>query len=179
MGGLLGKRKESAGAARPGGGPGPVVVLETTQGSLEIRLMPHVAPKACENFVKLVQKGYYDGTTFHRIIKGFMIQGGDPEGTGAGGASIWGRPFDDEVSPSVKFDRLGLVAMANRGPSTNGSQFLIATSKPSHLNGKHTIFGEVTAGYETVRKLEGVPTSGSPQNRPLQEQKIVRASVRE
>lgn len=178
MGGFLGKRKEGDGPAGSGGEYDRIVALETTQGTLEIRLMPQVAPKACENFVKLVQQGYYDGTVFHRIIQGFMIQGGDPEGTGSGGASIWGKPFEDEVSPSVKFTRVGLVAMANRGPDSNGSQFFITTSKPSHLNRKHTIFGEVTAGHEVVEKLEAVPTSGKPRYKPQQPQKILRAYVK-
>ena len=100
-----------------------IVVLETNQGLIEIKLMPEIAPKACENFTKLVEKGYYNGLIFHRVIKDFMIQGGDPTGTGSGGESIWGKPFEDEVSPMAKFDSVGILAMANAGPNTNGSQF--------------------------------------------------------
>jgi len=173
MGSIFGKKDRGGG--RPSG---PSVVLETSQGIIEIALMPDVAPKACENFMKLAEKGYYNGTVFHRVIKGFMLQGGDPEGTGAGGASIWGKTFEDEVSPKVRFDRPNLVAMANRGPNTNGSQFFITTGKPTHLNMKHTIFGEVVSGQDVVQKIDSAQTSGKPQNRPTQDQKIVKAYVK-
>jgi len=127
-----------------------VVVLETSQGNVEIKLMQDVAPKTCENFTGLVEKGYYDGIIFHRVIKGFMVQGGDPAGTGRGGASIWEESFEDEVTSEVKFDRPGLLAMANSGPNTNGSQFFITTADTPWLNMNHTIFGEVVAGYGSV-----------------------------
>lgn len=153
----------------------PVVTFETTQGSFEVTLFPDVAPKAVENFLKHVQDHYYDGTTFHRIIKGFMIQGGDPLGTGTGGQSIWGQPFADEVKPQVKFDHPGLLAMANRGPNTNGSQFFITTARAPWLNQKHTIFGEVTKGYDIVKKLESVRTGS--QDRPLEVQKIIQITI--
>ncbi|MCX5709010.1 MAG: peptidylprolyl isomerase, partial [Candidatus Omnitrophica bacterium] len=103
------------------------VILETNAGKIEIKLFPDVAPKACENFTKLVGKGYYNGIIFHRVIKDFMIQGGDPTGTGRGGESIWGKPFEDEFKSDVTFDRPGILAMANAGPKTNGSQFFITT----------------------------------------------------
>ncbi|MFH1876418.1 MAG: peptidylprolyl isomerase [Candidatus Omnitrophota bacterium] len=151
------------------------VVFETTQGIITIRLMPDVAPKACENFIGLVRKGYYDGIVFHRVIKNFMIQGGDPTATGAGGESLWGKPFDDEVSPQVTFDRQGILAMANAGPGTNGSQFFITTVKTPWLNMKHTIFGEVISGYDVVQKIESVPTG--PGDKPVHEQKIIKAYV--
>ena len=154
-----------------------IVILETNQGAIEIKLMPDIAPKACENFVKLVEKGYYDGIIFHRVIKDFMIQGGDPTGTGRGGNSIWGQPFEDEVKPSVKFDKAGLFAMANAGPNTNGSQFFITTVVTPWLNMKHTIFGEVISGYEVVQKIESVATDS--QNKPLAEQKIIKAYLRQ
>jgi len=153
-----------------------VVVLETTQGKIEIKLMPTVAPKACENFTKLVEKGYYNGLIFHRVIKGFMLQGGDPTGTGRGGASIWGKPFGDEVSADVTFDKPGLLAMANGGPNTNGSQFFITVAKTPWLNMLHTIFGEVISGYDVVEKIEN--TASDPQDRPLVEQKIIKAYVK-
>ncbi|MFA5271827.1 MAG: peptidylprolyl isomerase, partial [Candidatus Omnitrophota bacterium] len=111
-----------------------IVVLETNKGKIEIKLMPDIAPKACENFIKLVEKGYYDGIIFHRVIKNFMIQGGDPTGTGRGGNSVWGKPFEDEVSSSVAFNKPGLLAMANAGSSTNGSQFFITTIPTPWLN---------------------------------------------
>jgi peptidylprolyl isomerase len=154
----------------------PVVVLQTTQGDIEIRLLPKLAPKACENFTKLVEKGYYDGLIFHRVIKGFMIQGGDPTGTGRGGESVWGRPFGDEVSASVSFDKVGLLAMANAGPGTNGSQFFITTAETPWLNMKHTIFGEVISGYGAVEKIENTRVDTS--DRPLSEEKIVKAYLK-
>jgi peptidylprolyl isomerase len=153
-----------------------IVVLETTQGNIELKLMPQVAPKACENFMELAKKGYYDGVIFHRVIKNFMIQGGDPTGTGRGGESIWGKPFEDEVTPEVQFDRIGLLAMANAGPNTNGSQFFISTAKTPWLNMRHTIFGEVISGYDVVQKIENTATD--PSDKPLSEQKIIRAYVK-
>ena len=156
--------------------PKPIVVLETNQGNIEIQLFPDVAPKACENFTGLVKKGYYNGIIFHRVIKDFMIQGGDPTGTGSGGASIWGKAFEDEVSPTVKFDRKGLLAMANAGPSTNGSQFFITTVPTPWLNMKHTIFGEVVSGYDVVERIENVPVGRN--DKPQQEQKIIKAYLK-
>ncbi|MBN1794426.1 MAG: peptidylprolyl isomerase [Candidatus Omnitrophica bacterium] len=155
---------------------GPVVVLETNQGVIKIRLMPQVAPRACENFIGLIKQGYYDGIIFHRVINNFMIQGGDPTGTGRGGASLWGRPFEDEVRPDITFNRPGLLAMANAGPNTNGSQFFITVAKAPWLNMRHTIFGEVISGYEIVQKIDCAETDSS--NRPLLEQKIIKASVK-
>jgi len=150
-----------------------IIVLETTQGNIEVKLMPDVAPKTCENFEKLAEKGYYNGIIFHRVIKDFMIQGGDPTGTGRGGESIWGQKFADECSPTVKFDRTGLLAMANAGPNTNGSQFFITTVPTSWLHMKHTIFGEVVAGYDHVQKIENIKVG--PGDRPVVEQKIIKA----
>ena len=152
------------------------VVLETSQGAIEIKLFPEIAPKACENFVALVKKGYYNGLIFHRVIKNFMLQGGDPTGTGRGGNSIWGKPFEDEVKPGIVFDRAGLLAMANAGPNTNGSQFFITTLATPWLNMKHTIFGEVVLGYEVVQKIENTPTG--EQDRPVTDQKIIKAYLK-
>lgn len=149
------------------------VILETTQGTIEVKLMPEAAPKACENFVKLAERGYYDGLIFHRVIKGFMIQGGDPTGTGTGGQSIWGKSFNDEFDPNIKFDAPGILAMANSGPNTNGSQFFITTAPTPWLNMHHTIFGKVVSGYDAVEKIENQPTD--PNDRPLTEQKIIKA----
>jgi len=148
-----------------------VMVLQPSQGTTEIALLPDVAPKAVENFKKLAEKGYYDDVSFHRIIPQFMIQGGDPTGTGAGGQSIWGQSFEDEFSPNHRFDRPGLLAMANKGPSTNGSQFFITTVATTWLNDKHTIFGEVVKGYDVVEKLEATGTSSG---RPSSPQKITK-----
>ena len=152
------------------------VVLETTSGNIEILLNEKVAPKACENFKKHIQNKYYDGIVFHRVIKDFMIQGGDPTGTGRGGESIWGDTFEDEVSDAVKFDKPGLLAMANSGPKTNGSQFFITTAETPWLHKRHTIFGEVTSGYSNVQAIEKQKTDGM--DRPLDEQKIIRAYVK-
>ena len=154
----------------------PIVVFETNMGNFEITLRPDVAPKTCENFVSLVEKGYYNGIIFHRVIKNFMVQGGDPTGTGAGGESIWGKPFGDECKADVKFDKAGLLAMANRGPNTNGSQFFITTATTPWLNMRHTIFGEVTQGYEIVKKIEGSPTASG--DRPAQPIKIQKAYLK-
>ena len=149
--------------------------FETTQGTIEFKLFDDIAPKACENFRTHVKNGFYDGVIFHRIIEEFMIQGGDPTGTGRGGESIWGKPFEDECKPDVKFDRSGLLAMANAGPGTNGSQFFITTVPTPWLHMRHTIFGEVVAGDDVVKKLEAVKKG--PGDRPVEEQKIVSASI--
>ncbi len=155
----------------------PVVVLETNRGDIALRLMPDAAPKAVENFTGLVRKGYYDGVIFHRVIKDFMIQGGDPLGTGMGGDSLWGGPFEDEVTADIKFDRPGLLAMANSGPNTNRSQFFITTDETPWLNMRHTIFGEVISGMEVLRDIENTPTDA--RDRPVEEKKINRAYVRD
>lgn len=153
-----------------------IAVLETTQGVIEVELMPEVAPKACENFTKLIEKGYYDGLIFHRVIKGFMIQGGDPTGTGRGGESIWGKPFSDEFSQDVKFDKTGILAMANAGPNTNGSQFFITTAKTPWLNMRHTIFGQVISGYDVVEKIENTAVDSS--DKPIAKEKIIKAYLK-
>jgi peptidylprolyl isomerase len=151
------------------------IVLETTQGDIEIELMPSIAPLAVANFVGHIKSGYYNELIFHRIIKDFMVQGGDPDGNGTGGESIWGKNFPDEFSPDVRFETEGLLAMANSGPMTNGSQFFITTSKPEWLNDKHTIFGKVVEGYENVEKLEGVEKGAG--DKPVEDQKIIKAYV--
>ena len=152
------------------------VVLQTTEGDIEIKLFTDIAPKTCENFVGLIEKNYYDNTLFHRVIKNFMIQGGDPTGTGKGGESLWGGTFADEVSDKISFDRKGLVAMANRGPNTNGSQFFITTGPSPALNNRYTIFGEVINGYNVVEKIENTQTG--PGDRPVIDQILVNAYVK-
>jgi peptidylprolyl isomerase len=153
----------------------PIVEIETNFGNFEVALRPDIAPKATQNFIKLAEEGYYNNVIFHRVIKGFMIQGGDPTGTGRGGRSIWEAPFEDEFSDSVKFDRPGILAMANAGRNTNGSQFFITTAPVPWLNNKHTIFGEVVKGYDVVQKIESTKTSG---DRPVQEVKILHMTVK-
>lgn len=154
----------------------PTIVFETTQGNFEVTLKADVAPKACENMIKLADKKYYDGIIFHRVIKDFMIQGGDPTGTGTGGQSAWGKEFEDEYKEGVTFSKKGLLAMANRGPSTNGSQFFITTAETPWLNNRHTIFGEVTKGYDVIEKIEKSKTD--PFDKPVEEQKIIKAYVK-
>ncbi len=146
-------------------------ILQTNEGNITIKLFPKVAPKAVENFIGLAKKGYYNGTTFHRVIRNFMIQGGDPTGTGAGGESIWGKPFEDEFKPNVVFDRAGLLAMANRGENTNGSQFFITVKPTKWLNGHHTIFGEVIEGFDVVKKIELSETDY--RDKPIKDKKIL------
>ncbi len=154
----------------------PHVVLETNQGSIEVELYPDIAPKAVKNFIELSKKGYYNGVVFHRVIKRFMIQGGDPTGTGAGGESIYGATFEDEYAPNVVFDKPGLLAMANRGPNTNGSQFFITTVPTPHLNGGHTIFGKVVSGFDVVQKIENTRTNRN--GKPVEDQIIKKAYLK-
>jgi len=140
-------------------------VFETNQGTIVAELFPDQTPKTVENFVglaegtkpyrdpnlgEMVKRHFYDGLTFHRIIPGFMMQGGDPQGTGRGGP---GYRFEDEIVDSLKFDQPGRLAMANSGPNTNGSQFFITQVPTPHLNGRHTIFGQVVEGQDVVDKI--------------------------
>ena len=149
------------------------VTLHTNHGPVAVELFDDDAPKTVENFLKLSGDGFYDGLTFHRIIKDFMIQGGDPEGTGTGGP---GYTFEDEFNQH-KVER-GALAMANAGPNTNGSQFFIVTTGAAPwLDGKHTVFGKVTAGMEAVDAIEGVETDA--QDRPAEPVVIERVEVHE
>lgn len=153
----------------------PTVEVETNLGKFTVVLMPEIAPKTTENFYTHAKNGYYNGQIFHRVIKDFMIQGGDPTGTGRGGESIKGGKFADEFSKDVQFDRPYLLAMANAGPGTNGSQFFITTVPTSWLNNKHTIFGEVTEGKDVIKKIE--TTKVGPGDRPVEEVKILKMTV--
>lgn len=153
-----------------------LVEMVTTEGPIEIKLFPKQTPKTVENFVTHAKNGYYDGLIFHRVIKDFMIQGGDPNGTGTGGESIWGKPFEDEFSNQL-YNLRGALSMANSGANTNGSQFFIVQNSDNvsdgllksdypdaiidayknggtpHLDGKHTVFGQVTKGMDVVDKI--------------------------
>ena len=156
------------------------IVLETTQGNIELVMYPDVAPLAVENFVTHVKDGYYNGIAFHRIIHNFMIQGGDPTESGRGGESIWKKPFKDEFKNKT-FNKAGILAMANAGPGTNGSQFFITTAKTPWLNGYHTIFGKVVdkKSMQTLAKLNDVATTGrSYGDRPLERQEIIKAYIK-
>ena len=148
----------------------PQAIIHTNQGDITVELYPKIAPKAVENFIRLSKKGYYNNTIFHRVIKGFMIQGGDPTGTGRGGQSIWKKEFENEYAPNVIFDKPGILAMANRGPNTNGSQFFITVAPTPWLNGGYTIFGKVIKGFDVVKKINNTPTG--IMDRPLQKQVI-------
>jgi len=158
----------------------PHAILETTQGIIELELYPDVAPLAVENFTTHIKNGYYNGIAFHRIIKNFMIQGGDPTETGRGGQSIWSKDFKDEFKGKT-FSKFGVLAMANRGPYTNGSQFFITTAKTPWLNGHHTIFGQATPeSFVTLKKLNNIATMGrSSGDRPLERQEIIKAYIKD
>mgnify|MGYP000939818424 FL=1 len=172
----------------------PLVTVHTNQGDFTLELFPEVAPKTVENFLTHAKNGYYDGVVFHRVIEDFMIQGGDPTGTGMGGESIYGRTFEDEFSREA-FNLYGALSMANAGPNTNGSQFFIVTAKqvPAQmlkqlkdggwpeeiveeyakvggapwLDHRHTVFGRVVEGMDVVLKIEGVKRNA--QDRPLED----------
>lgn len=138
--------------------------IETNFGALNVELQTETAPRAVWNFVQLAKKGYYKGITFHRNIKNFMIQGGDPTGTGKGGTSIWGKNFQDEFDGPLTHDARGIMSMANKGKNTNSSQFFILYRPANHLDRKHTIFGRVVGGLDVLSKLESVPVASD--NRP-------------
>jgi peptidyl-prolyl cis-trans isomerase A (cyclophilin A) len=163
--------------------------LRTSQGTVQVRLFPDQAPKTVRNFVELAEGSrewtdprtrqptagrLYDGTVFHRVIPRFMIQGGDPLGTGTGGP---GYKFADEIHPDLRFDRPYLLAMANAGPGTNGSQFFITVVPTPHLNGKHTIFGEVVEGRDVVDRISQTQTDRN--DRPVQDVVLESVSLEE
>ena len=152
-----------------------IAVFETNKGTFEIELFEDKTPITTKNFIDLAQKGFYDGVIFHRVIDGFMIQGGDPEGTGMGGP---GYTIEDEFLPELTFDGEGLLAMANTGrPHTGGSQFFITLAKTDWLNGKHTIFGKVVQGMEVVREIGHSKTDFS--DRPVQEVVMEKVTIKD
>lgn len=181
-----------------------LVEMETSMGTIKMKLFPEYAPKAVENFITHSKDGYYEGVTFHRVMKDFMIQGGDPEGTGAGGESIYGKPFEDEFSDKL-FNLRGALSMANAGPSTNGSQFFIVQNStlaeglkekmeeakyPEEimkayeqggtpwLDNKHTVFDQVIEGMDVVDKIASVEVDVS-NNKPFEEVIIKKIKVKE
>ncbi|XP_050091934.1 peptidyl-prolyl cis-trans isomerase-like 1 [Anopheles aquasalis] len=151
------------------------VTFETTMGELTIELYWKHAPNTCRNFAELARRGYYNGTQFHRIIRDFMIQGGDPTGTGRGGQSIYGATFADEIHADLKHTGAGIVSMANSGPDTNGSQFFITLGPTQWLDGKHSIFGRIHSGMQIVKRIGLVETDKN--DRPVEAVKIVKAKV--
>ncbi len=152
-----------------------IAVFETSLGDFEIALYDDKTPITVKNFIDLANKGFYDGVIFHRVIDGFMIQGGDPTGTGTGGP---GYTIEDEFTPDLTFDGEGILAMANTGrPHTGGSQFFITLAKTDWLNGKHTIFGRVTKGMDVVKKIGKVDTDFA--DRPLEDVVIKHIEIKE
>ncbi|KAF9509045.1 hypothetical protein BS47DRAFT_1284005, partial [Hydnum rufescens UP504] len=152
------------------------VTLNTTLGELKCEIFCEAVPKAAENFLALCASGAYDNCLFHRSIKNFMIQTGDPTGTGKGGQSIWGSPFADEIRSTLKFNARGILAMANAGPDTNKSQFFITYSKQAHLEGKYTIFGKVIDGADsTLDAMEKVAVN--EKHRPLHEIRLKSVTI--
>ncbi|KAL2593824.1 hypothetical protein AAZV13_12G150700 [Glycine max] len=151
------------------------VILHTTMGDIHMKLYPEECPKTVENFTTHCRNGYYDNLIFHRVIKGFMIQTGDPLGDGTGGQSIWGREFEDEFHKSLRHDRPFTVSMANAGQNTNGSQFFITTVATPWLDNKHTVFGRVAKGMDVVQAIEKVKTDRT--DKPHQDVKILNVTV--
>lgn len=167
--------------------------IDCCKGSIVVELYNEHAPKVnplsrstlpqhlltifqtCKNFASLAQKGYYNNVIFHRIIPNFMLQTGDPTGTGRGGSSIYGEKFEDEIHPSLKHTGAGILSMANSGPNTNGSQFFITLAPTPWLDGKHTIFGRVKSGLRIVQRMGLVKTG--PEDRPMDQLKILKARV--
>ena len=142
-----------------------VVQFDTSAGKFSVELYVKHAPKTCFNFYELARMGYYDTTIFHRVIRDFMLQGGDPTGTGRGGESIFGGKFEDEITSDLKHTGAGILSMANAGPGTNGSQFFLTLGPTPWLDGKHTIFGRVLTGMNVVQRLGAVPVG--PNDKPL------------
>ncbi|KAL7487551.1 hypothetical protein ACHAW6_013146 [Cyclotella cf. meneghiniana] len=136
------------------------VTLHTNLGDIKIEVFCDTAQRTAFNFLALCASGYYDGTSFHRNIKGFMIQGGDPTGTGKGGESIWGGAFQDEFHPDNSHDKRGMVSMANTGINTNKSQFFITYERQPHLNNVYTVFGRVLDGWDVLDQMERLPVEG-------------------
>ncbi|XP_076346199.1 RING-type E3 ubiquitin-protein ligase PPIL2 isoform X1 [Tachypleus tridentatus] len=151
------------------------VQLLTNCGPLNLELHCDLTPKTCENFIKLCQNNYYNDTIFHRSIRNFMIQGGDPTGTGKGGKSIWGQSFKDEFRPNLSHQGRGILSMANSGKDTNKSQFFITFRSCQHLDGKHTIFGRVVGGLDTLNNIERIETDDK--DKPIEDIKILKTTV--
>jgi len=149
-----------------------IVELQTTMGTMKIKLFDDKAPKTVQNFKDLVNKGFYDGTVFHRVIKNFMIQGGDPKGTGTGGP---GYTIKDEFGAGLTHSKKGILSMANAGPNSGGSQFFITLIATPWLDGKHAIFGELAEGVDVLDKIGTTPTDAS--DRPMNEVRIVKAKI--
>lgn len=151
------------------------VQLQTTVGNLNLELHCDIIPRTCWNFIALSTGGFYDNTIFHRLIPGFMVQGGDPSGTGSGGESLWKSPFRDEYDSRLTHDKRGILSMANSGPNTNGSQFFITFAPTPHLDMKHSVFGRLVGGAAVLDRIEAV--GNDKKDRPIQEIKINHVEV--
>lgn len=151
-------------------------LIETTMGTIEIELFEKQTPKTVHNFSALAEKRFYDGVIFHRVIDNFMIQGGDPTGSGRGGESIYGEPFEDEIVESLRHTGTGILSMANRGPNTNGSQFFITLAATPWLDGKHTVFGKVVKGLDVVQAIGKVKTT-KPSDRPVTDVVMTKVTI--
>ena len=151
----------------------PAAEIETTLGLITVELFPREVPGTVKNFTALAEKGFYDGVLFHRVIPGFMVQTGDPTGTGRGGP---GYSIPDEFSPKLRHDKAGVVSMANAGPGTGGSQFFITHGPVPHLDGRHAIFGQVISGQDVVVRIGDAPRDSS--DRPKTPIKMVRVRLR-
>lgn len=152
-----------------------IATIETNMGTFEVELYAREVPRTVKNFIGLALKGYYNGVIFHRVIKDFMVQGGDPTGTGMGGESIYGAKFEDEFVPSLMHDSPGILSMANAGPNTNGSQFFITVVPTPWLNARHSVFGKVIKNMDLVYAMSQVPTNNS--DRPLENIVMQKVSV--
>lgn len=150
--------------------------IHTTKGDITIKLFGNECPRTVENFTTHGRNNYYNNIIFHRVIKNFMLQTGDPRGNGTGGESIWGGTFEDEIHPLLKHDKAGILSMANAGPKTNGSQFFITTVPCEWLDGKHTVFGCVVEGMDVMRTIENVPTGDN--DKPLEDVRIISMTVK-
>jgi peptidyl-prolyl cis-trans isomerase-like 1 len=151
------------------------VTIQSSIGEFEIELYYNEAPKTCYNFAQLAESGYYNNVVFHRIIKDFMAQSGDPTGTGRGGESVFGGKFEDEITPRLRHTGAGILSMANSGPNTNGSQFFISLAPCPWLDGKHTVFGRISNGMQAIKRLGLVPTDKN--DRPLEPISILNATA--
>jgi cyclophilin family peptidyl-prolyl cis-trans isomerase len=151
----------------------PMASVATNHGTFEAELFEDRAPGTVGNFIELAEKGFYDGTIFHRVIQGFMIQGGDPEGTGMGGP---GYTIPDEFDPGLRHDGKGILSMANAGPNTGGSQFFVTLAPTPWLDDRHAVFGRVVSGLEVVEAIGGVATGRN--DRPVQEVQVESVTIR-
>ena len=154
---------------------GKEAIIRTTMGDIHLKLFGDQCPRTVENFSGHGRSGYYEGTVMHRVIKGFMLQMGDPKGDGTGGESIWGGEFEDEIVQGLRHDRAFTVSMANAGPGTNGSQFFVTTVPTPWLDGKHTVFGRVTRGMDVCTAIEGTATDHA--DRPVTDIKILKVDI--